>query len=154
MAYDLTIERLISLSPAECFALWSDPTSLAKWWGPKDSAGTPFLSEIQAWSLTTGTKWAIKMIAPDGAEFLQGGEMIEVEPPHLLRFSFHWIENDQPGPKTEISVYFDSDGDKTRMTFVQKGFDDAATRDDHLEGWEECVDRFVDAVRTSGSGEA
>lgn len=151
MTHDLTIKRRLSLSPAECFAFWSDAALLTNWWGPKDAAGIPFQSEIEAWSLTPGAEWSIKMISPNGTAFLQSGEMIDVHPPHQLRFSFHWVENGHRGPKTEISVRFDADGDGTLMTFVQRGFADAATRDGHTQGWEECLDRFVEALRTSGS---
>ena len=78
MTHDLTIERRLSLSPTRCFALWSDAATLANWWGPKDAAGTPFKAEVLAWSVTSGASWSIRMIAPDGAEFVQGGEMIEM----------------------------------------------------------------------------
>jgi uncharacterized protein YndB with AHSA1/START domain len=150
MTHDLTIKRHLSLSPAECFALWSEPESLATWWGPKDAAGVPFESEVGVWSATPHTSWSIKMTAPDGTEYLQGGEIIDVDPPHLLRFSFYWIENGQRGPTTEISIRFDPDGDGTLMTFVQKGFADAETRNGHMQGWNECIDRLVDLARASG----
>lgn len=81
MANDLTVKRHLSLSPSECFALWSDAERLSKWWGPKDEAGKPFISVVQSWSVTPGSKWTIKMVAPDGTEFWQGGEVLEVTPP-------------------------------------------------------------------------
>ena len=76
--------------------------------------------------------------------------MIEVVPPRLLRFSFYWIENGQPGPKTEISVRFVPDGEGTLMTFTQKGFADEATRDGHVQGWDECLDRLAETANASG----
>ena len=36
------------------------------------------------------------------------------------------------------------------MTFVQNGFADEPTRDGHVQGWNECLDRFAEAVRASG----
>ncbi len=145
MTYDLKLERSLSLTPVECFALWSDPVRLAKWWGPKDAAGEPFESEVQAWSLEKGAEWAIKMVAPDGTEFYQGGDFIAVDPPNLLQFSFHWIANGERGPSTEITVRFLATEGGSRMIFEQRGFTDADSRDGHTEGWNECLDRFVAA---------
>ena len=56
MTCDLQLERRLSLTPEECFALWSDPAQLAKWWGPKDAAGEPFQSVVQDWSLEKGAQ--------------------------------------------------------------------------------------------------
>ena len=94
------------------------------------------------------------MVAPDGATFLQGGEMIEVSDPHTLRFSFHWIEGGKRGPRTEISIRFAAEGAGTRMTFRQSGFADDAIRDGHSQGWQECLDRFVEALEDEGSAVA
>lgn len=145
MTFDLKLERRLSLKPEECFALWSDPVQLAKWWGPKDAAGEPFQSEVKAWSLEIGAQWSIKMVAPDGTEFHQGGEFTAVDPPNLLHFSFHWIANGEQGPSTEITVRFVADEGGCKMFFEQKGFNDTGSRDGHTEGWDECLDRFVAA---------
>lgn len=47
--YQLVIERRLDLPPEECFALWTDPTTMTKWWGPKDDAGESFHSEVESW---------------------------------------------------------------------------------------------------------
>lgn len=91
----------------------------------------------------TGDAWAISMTAPDGTKFSQGGTILEVERPRLIRFSFAWLENNQRGPETEIKVTFNPDGNGTRLVFEQIGFSDAAARDGHIQGWQECLDRFV-----------
>ena len=147
MTERLEIERRLTLPPARCFALWADPAALAAWWEPRDESGTPFRAEVLEWRAEPGAPWKIRMLAPDGTEFLQGGRMVEVAAPHLIRFTFAWIEDGRAGPETEITVRFDADGTGTRLSFVQSGFDDAASRDGHAEGWAECLDRFVAAVR-------
>ena len=68
---------------------------------------------------------------------------MEVERPRLIRFSFAWLENGQRGPETEIKVVFNPEGSGTRLVFEQIGFADATTRDGHIQGWQECLDRFV-----------
>jgi uncharacterized protein YndB with AHSA1/START domain len=146
MTASLEIERKLTLSPQQCFALWADPDEVRKWWGPKDHTGAPFKAEIVEWKVQEGAAWAINMIAPDGTVYRQSGEMIEVDPPRRLRFSFHWVENGSRGPMTEITVRFDPDGTGTRMRFTQSGFADAEVRDSHAEGWHECLDRLDEAA--------
>jgi uncharacterized protein YndB with AHSA1/START domain len=149
--HTLSLERLISLPPARCFALWSRAEVLEKWWGPKDDAGRNFLSRVLEWVPEPGASWQIQMTAPDGSTYLQGGEMLEVVAPKLLRFSFHWIEAGQRGPATEILVRFEAEGTGTRLIFTQSGFRDGPTRDGHVGGWQECIDRFVAALPEQAS---
>lgn len=147
MTERLEVERRLTLAPKDCFALWTDPIELQQWWGPKDETGAPFRAEIIQWRVEEGATWAINMFSPRGEIYRQGGEMIEVASPRLIRFSFHWIEDGRRGPKTEISVSFDPDGEGTRLRFRQSGFADAEVRDSHSEGWHECLDRFEAAAR-------
>ena len=143
MTADLRLERRIDQTPEACFDLWTHPDQVAQWWGPKDDTGQPFKAKVEAWSLTTGDAWAISMTAPDGTVFSQSGTFLEVDRPRLIRFSFAWLENGQSGPETEIKVAFTPDDGGTRLVFQQLGFVDTATRDGHVQGWQECLDRFV-----------
>ncbi|MDX8354859.1 SRPBCC domain-containing protein [Cognatiyoonia sp. IB215182] len=145
MTADLRIERHIDQTPESCFDLWTHPDQVAQWWGPKDYAGQPFKARVEAWSLTAGEAWAISMTAPDGTVFSQSGTFLEVERPRMIRLSFAWLENGQRGPETEIRVAFNPDGNGTRLVFEQLGFADTATRDVHIQGWQECLDRFARA---------
>ena len=143
MTVDLRIERRIDQTPEACFDLWAQPHEVAQWWGPKDEAGRPFRAKIEAWSASPGEAWSIIMTSPDGAEYFQCGKILEVKRPHLLRFSFAWVEAGQRGPETEIRVEFQPEGSGTRLIFEQIGFSDETTRDGHVEGWKECLDRFA-----------
>jgi uncharacterized protein YndB with AHSA1/START domain len=143
MKADLRLERRIARTPEACFDLWTRPDEVARWWGPRDDAGRPFKAKVEAWSAVPGKPWAITMIAPDGTRYPQSGKMLEVTRPHLLRFTFGWVTDGQRGPETEIRVTFMPKGSGTLMIFEQIGFVDTATRDGHIKGWEECLDRLV-----------
>lgn len=143
MKHSLEIVSELELSPAECFELWRNPEELAQWWGPLDDAGRSFQATIVEWKLQEGAAWRIDMQAPDGSVFRQGGEIIEVKAPQRLRFSFHWIENGQSGPRTEITVEFQAQGPGTRMRFKHAEFASTQLRDGHKEGWQQCLDRLV-----------
>ena len=144
---DLKLERRINQSPEVCFDLWTHPDQMAQWWGPKDDAGQAFKAKVAAWSMTPGADWSITTTAPDGAGFSQSGTILEVQRPRLIRFSFAWLEGGQRGPETEIKVAFNPDGNGTRLVFEQLGFADAAMRDGHVQGWQECLDRLTSIGR-------
>src|SRR3546814_12728942 len=86
------------------------------------------------------------MTAPDGTEHVQGGEMLEVDPPNVLRFSFHWLENGERGPTTEVSVRFAARDDGTMLTFTQRGFCETEVRARHQQGWKDGVDLMGGAL--------
>jgi len=143
MTAALKLQRHITLTPQACFDLWTHPAEVGRWWGPKDQAGNPFMAEVEAWPATAGEPWAINMTAPDGRTFTQNGKLLELDRPRLVRFTFAWVEDGRRGPETEICVTFAADGRGTLMTFEQTGFADEATRDGHVQGWKECLDRLV-----------
>lgn len=144
MTLPLTLTRRLSLSPPDCFALWADPAALAAWWGPKDASGAPFAADVVRWSLVEGAEWRIRMTAPSGEETLQGGEMLEIRAPHLIRFSFHWIIAGRRGPAMEIAVRFEAAEGGTLLHFEQTGLPDEPSRESHRVGWTECLDRLAD----------
>lgn len=53
--------RLLAASPAEIFAAISDPTRIARWWGP---AG--FSNTIHTFDFIPGGSWLLTMHGPDG----------------------------------------------------------------------------------------
>ena len=143
MSADLRLERHVDRTPEACFDLWTRAEALAQWWGPKDDKGRPFQADVEAWTAAPGEPWAIALTAPDGSRFDQTGKMLEVVRPRLIRFSFAWVQSGETGPETEIRVTFEPVGTGTRLIFEQTGFTDAVTRDAHVEGWEECLDRHT-----------
>lgn len=147
----IRLERTLPLSPEQSFELWTDPEMLARWWGPRDEAGKPFQAGAVDWQAREGTAWSIVMTAPDGRSFRQGGRIIEVDRPRRLRFSFRWEEDGARGPSTEITVAFEPVCAGTRLTFTQTGFATAASRDGHVQGWAECLDRLAGTAESEAA---
>lgn len=46
-------------------------------------------------------------------------------------------------PRTVVTVLFQEEGNHTRLTLTQTGFDSAASRDGHREGWSSTLDRLA-----------
>ena len=56
--------KLLAASPSEVFAAMSDPTRVARWWGP-----TGFTNTIQQFEFKSGGKWLLTMHGPDGKDY-------------------------------------------------------------------------------------
>lgn len=73
-------------APAErVFRLLTEPTELAKWWGPHGFS-TP---EVQI-DLRVGGSYRFTMQPPEGEAFHLSGEFLEIQSPSSLRFTFRW----------------------------------------------------------------
>lgn len=59
-----TTARAFDATPAQVFAACSDPTRLARWWGP---AG--FRNTFTTFEFTTGGNWRFTMHGPDGSDY-------------------------------------------------------------------------------------
>lgn len=79
----------IPATPAQVFAAMSDPTRVARWWGPEG-----FTNTIHQFDFRAGGQWSLTMRGPDGAEYpnesrftrLIPGELFEIE--HLSGHHF------------------------------------------------------------------
>lgn len=59
-----TRQKIILAKPSEVFAAMSDPTRVARWWGP---AG--FTNTIHKFEFTPGGSWLLTMHGPDGTSY-------------------------------------------------------------------------------------
>lgn len=67
--------REILATPAEVFAAFSDPTRLARWWGPAGFTNTFSVCEFRS-----GGRWSFVMHGPNGANYPNESVFAEVEP--------------------------------------------------------------------------
>ena len=72
--------RDIAATPAEVFAAIEDPVRLARWWGP---AG--FTNTFHAFEFRPGGAWRFTMHGPDGADYPNQSEFLEIVPGALVR---------------------------------------------------------------------
>jgi len=143
----LEIHRELATSVDNCFRHWMDHALLQRWWGPKDEIGRAFRAEIEAWEPAVDAPWQITLHAPDGSRYPQGGIFTVVAPSRQLSFTAEWTDPESPSTPTRVEVRFQPYAEATLLTFVESRFADAATRDSHRDGWEQCLDRLGEAVR-------
>lgn len=136
----------IAVPPSRVFAALTEPAQLLAWWG--DRATYPSTH----WELDprVGGTWLSRWRAPDGSSFALGGEVLALDPPRLLAYS--WWDERYPGlPLTTVRYELAPTSVGTLLTLRHTGFD--ATRadfDDYHGGWSE-VTRRLRAHAESGA---
>jgi uncharacterized protein YndB with AHSA1/START domain len=133
----LEATRVLSGPPRVVFDAFSDPSELAKWWGPAGFT-TPSL-EFQP---RVGGAYRIEMQPPEGDAFYLTGEFREVEPPARLVYTFAWEDPDPDDVETLVSLAFGDLGESTEVALAQGPFKTEARRALHRDGWAQSFDKL------------
>ena len=107
--------RLVAATPEQLFAAFSDPLRLTQWWGPKD-----FTSTFQEFDLRPGGKWRLVLHSPDGTDYPNDKEFVEVTNPTRVVIRNHCHTHG-----FMMTIAFTAENGGTRVTW-QLLFDDAA----------------------------
>ena len=126
----LEIERVLPAGPPLVFAAFSDPTELAKWWGPQG-----FTIPNLKFDARVGESYRIEMQPPEGDPFDLIGEFREVDPPARLVFTFEWEQPDPDDVETLAALSFRDHGNSTELALRQGPFKTEARRALHRDGW-------------------
>jgi uncharacterized protein YndB with AHSA1/START domain len=101
--------------------------------------------------LRPGGSWRVVFHPPGLEAFTEDRVLSAVEPPHRLAYSMTALFPRQPGFSTEVELTFAPEGAGTRLVLTQRGFPDAATRDDFAGGWSGVWDLLTPAEHETGS---
>ena len=137
----LEIVRILPAPPADVFAAWTDPASLAVWMRPS----TVHLSEATL-DLRVGGRFRIVMHNPAPSRpVVHEGEYLVIEPPTRLVFTWSSVNtNDQP---TRVTVALAPYGrDATRLTLTHEALPDADAFGKHERGWETIVTKLAERL--------
>lgn len=135
----LVISRLMDAPPALVFRMWSSPEHLTRWWGPKNFSSTSRQLEFRE-----GGRYHHLIHGPDGISDGMSGTFREIVENEKIVFTFAWDHD--PSWVSLVTVTLRAEGARTRLTFRQEPFLDVETRDSHMGGWGECLDRLADAL--------
>ena len=87
---DLTLERNFSADPETVFDFVTKTENLLKWWGPESMT----LPEHQL-DFSKAGPWFSVMANAEGGRYKVTGEVLAVDPPNSVEFSWAWHdEND------------------------------------------------------------
>lgn len=111
---EVVSRRSFAATPAQVFAAFADPVRLALWWGPSG-----FTNTIGEFELRPGGKWRLTMHGPDGANYDNVSEFVEVAPADRVVF-----QHLEPGHRFRMTMTFAARGARTELTWTMR-FDDA-----------------------------
>ncbi|MCA0277168.1 MAG: SRPBCC domain-containing protein [Proteobacteria bacterium] len=136
-SFVLEFSRAFEAPPALVFRMWSSPEHLCRWWGPKG-----FTSSCETHEFRKGGSY--HLLIHGHLDNGMSGTFREIVENQRIVFTFAWDHD--PDWQTLVTVTLKAEGDGTRLTFRQEPFLDVETRDSHLGGWGECLDRLADAL--------
>ncbi|HEY7233272.1 MAG TPA: SRPBCC domain-containing protein [Gemmatimonadaceae bacterium] len=131
MARRIVEQIEIAAPAARIFEALTEPAQLLAWWGDRSS----FPSTHWELDPRVGGKWLSRWRGTDGSTFALGGEILALDPPRLLSYS--WWDERYPGlPPTTVRYELTPAPTGTLVTMTHDGFDDVrADFDDYNGGW-------------------
>jgi uncharacterized protein YndB with AHSA1/START domain len=109
---DVTVTRVFDAPRDLVFRMWTDPTHLARWWGPRDYT-TP-VCELDA--RVSGAIF-MRMRAPDGRVVLMHGTFREIaEGERLVLSAVVTAPNGEAMFEGLVTATFEDNGDGTKLT--------------------------------------
>jgi len=126
----IVAEINIKASPARIFRAITDPSELPLWWG---EAGMYRCTRMER-DLRVGGKYKTSGIGSDGKPFSVSGEYREVDPPHVLAYTWNY-DWDKDAPATLVRFELIEHGDETLVRATHSGFTAEVPRADHGKGW-------------------
>ena len=140
----LTLGRLVAAPRGAVFRAWTDPEALARWWWP------PRFRTTYEVDLRPGGRWRFRTVdLPDLGVLAVGGAFIEIQAPDRLIYTWAWegAEEDE----TLVTVEFRDRGAQTEVLVRHERFADGSMRDEHAQGWADCLERLTGIMRTEGA---
>ena len=136
---ELTLEltRVLPAARSVVFGAFSDPTQLAKWWGPRG-----FTTPSLVFQPRVVGRYRIEMQPPEGDRFYLAGEFRELDPPARLAYTFVWEDPDPDDVETVVGLSFRDLGDATEVALTQGPFKTEARRALHRDGWTDSLDKL------------
>lgn len=109
--------RLIDAPRERVFRAFSDPTHLARWWGPRG-----FSSTFHEFDFRPGGRWRFDMHGPDATEYPNESVFVDVVEPERVVFDH------VSGHHFQMTITFTAVGQQTRVDWRQV-FDTAEERE-------------------------
>lgn len=128
---DLTLTRIVPASPERVWLAWTTADELAGWFWPASWETTCELD------LRVGGRYRI---ASQVSGIGLSGEYVAVERPSRLVQTFQWDGDDY---ETLVTVSFLPVNGGTELTIVHERFLSNDEAQNHIQGWNDCIDRLV-----------
>lgn len=151
----IVITRVFAAPREFVWKAWTEPEHFARWYGPKG-----FTTPVCRIDLRVGGKYLNCMRSPAGQDFWSTGVFREVVAPERLVMTASVADKDgnvvpsyeMPADwpvKTQISVTFEEDDGRTKVTLKHLGMPAGKGRDMAEVGWNEALDKLADVLAES-----
>ncbi len=134
--FSLEVQRTLNAVPEKVFDAWMTREAWQAWIGPKG-----LRCEVPLLEAVVGGRFQIRMSIAAGKTIPVAGIYREVERP--ARIVFNWGRADEPARSTLISITLTARDSKTVVTLRHEGLESAASRDSHLQGWNDALDKLA-----------
>jgi len=146
----LQLKRRYSARRDLLWRAWTEPERIKQW-----LSSSEWVLEKIALDLRAGGDYHFFFRSPEGKTSEVFGKYETVEAPSLLVFT--WFVTGECGDvaNTRVCVEFIERADGTEMRLRHERFASRTDRNNHLTGWLECMDRFVDlpaSMMAQGAG--
>jgi uncharacterized protein YndB with AHSA1/START domain len=144
----LTITRVFDAPRSLVFKAWTDPTMLARWWGPHQ-----FTNPVCDVDVRPGGAIHIDMRGPEGTVYPMTGTFHEIVEPQRLVFSTTPLGADgEPMFEVLNTVAFEEFDGKTKLTLQARVVKTTAEAEQYLDGmeagWTQSLERLEETLRS------
>jgi uncharacterized protein YndB with AHSA1/START domain len=139
----LIVTRLFDASPARVFDAWLIREEWQAWIGPEGmSCDVPLLEPH------VGGRYRITMRLTDGRVLPVGGIFRAIDRPKTLLLT--WGREDDPSRAGLLTLTFKQRGNATEFALRHAGLASVASRDDHIKGWNDALNKLERYLATRG----
>ena len=102
---EMTTTRVFDFPREAVFEAFTNPTQLARWWGPKG-----FTNTIQTFDFRPGGAWHLMMHGPDGKNYPNESKFVEIVKPEKI--VYHHLK-----PEYQMTMIYSDRSGKTELTW-------------------------------------
>ena len=151
----MTVTRVFDAPRELVWKAWTEPKYVMQWWGP-----TGFSAPVCKMDFRVGGKSLLCMKSPDGQEFWNAVEYIEIVPLEKIVSSMYFadaqgnkIEPEELGIEHEsiegaydVTLFEDLGNGKTKLTQIGNEPMESAKESGQVEGWNQILDKVAAVV--------
>lgn len=137
----LTVVRSIDTPRERVWRAWTSPEELARWWWP-ERFNTTYEVDLQE----GGAYHFYTVDVPGMGVLALAGRFVTVKPLEGLVYTWRWEGGDDF--ESRVTVEFLDLGGRTELHIRHEGLPTAEERENHITGWNDCLDRLETFTRT------
>ncbi|MFZ0658497.1 MAG: SRPBCC domain-containing protein [Candidatus Binataceae bacterium] len=135
----LVVTRVFNAPRSLVFKAWTEPEHLMRWWGPRG-----YTTSVSEMDRRPGGAYRFRMQSSEGVVHWWHGVVREIAPPSRIVWTC-FVDDSDGKPisgETLLTVTFEDQGARTKLTLHQAVFQTVTARDAHRGGWAGALDRL------------